>query len=36
MSVLRDLLAGIDTGTIEVIDLTAPLTSTTPVIALPP
>lgn len=36
MSVLTDLLAGIGSGTIEVVDLTAPLTSTTPVIALPP
>lgn len=36
MSVLRELTNALASGTIEVIDLTAPLTSRTPVIALPP
>jgi kynurenine formamidase len=36
MSVLRDLVSGISTGTIEVIDLTAPLSSETPILKLPP
>lgn len=36
MGVLAELLAGIGGGTIEVVDLTAPLSARTPVIALPP
>ncbi|HEX7267728.1 MAG TPA: cyclase family protein, partial [Streptosporangiaceae bacterium] len=36
MSVLSDLLAGISAGTIEMIDLTAPLSEDTPIIQLPP
>ena len=36
MSVLSDLLTGISAGTIEVIDLTAPLSEDTPIIQLPP
>ncbi|GIH23878.1 cyclase [Acrocarpospora phusangensis] len=35
MSVLRDLVEGIRGGSIEVIDLTAPLASTTPILMLP-
>src|SRR3954470_2377290 len=35
MSVLADLVAGIRGGTIEVVDLTAPLTATTPILMLP-
>ncbi|GAA0998419.1 cyclase family protein [Acrocarpospora macrocephala] len=35
MSVLRDLVAGIRGGSIEVIDLTAPLASSTPILMLP-
>jgi kynurenine formamidase len=36
VSVLSDLLASISVGTIEVIDLTAPLSEETPIIQLPP
>jgi kynurenine formamidase len=36
VSVLSDLLTGISAGTIEVIDLTAPLSEDTPIIQLPP
>ncbi|HET8603494.1 MAG TPA: cyclase family protein [Marmoricola sp.] len=36
MSVLKDLTNALASGAVEVIDLTAPLTSQTPVIALPP
>jgi kynurenine formamidase len=36
MSVLADLLAALRTATIEVVDLTAPLSEDTPVIELPP
>ncbi|WP_214104349.1 cyclase family protein [Acrocarpospora catenulata] len=35
MSVLRELVAGIRGGTIEVIDLTAPLAESTPILKLP-
>jgi kynurenine formamidase len=35
MSVLRELVSGISNGTIEVIDLTAPLSSETPILKLP-
>ncbi|MBP2702213.1 cyclase family protein [Microbispora sp. RL4-1S] len=35
MSVLRDLVEGIRGGSIEVIDLTAPLSETTPILSLP-
>jgi kynurenine formamidase len=36
MTVLSDLLSGIAAGSVEVIDLTAPLSEDTPVIQLPP
>jgi kynurenine formamidase len=36
MSVLSDLVSAIGAGTIEVIDLTAPLSSETPILKLPP
>ena len=36
MTVLSDLLSGIAAGSLEVIDLTAPLSAATPVIQLPP
>ena len=36
MSILSDLVAGIGDGSIEVVDLTSPLSSATPVIQLPP
>jgi kynurenine formamidase len=36
MSVLSDLVAALDSGEVEVVDLTAPLSGTTPVIELPP
>jgi kynurenine formamidase len=36
MSVLADLVSAIGAGTIEVIDLTAPLSSETPILKLPP
>ncbi|BAL87714.1 putative cyclase [Actinoplanes missouriensis 431] len=36
MSVLQSLLSGISGGTIEVVDLTAPLSSSTPILQLPP
>jgi kynurenine formamidase len=35
MTLLSDLLSAIGTGTIEVYDLTAPLSSTTPILSLP-
>ena len=35
MSVLSDLVAAISTGTIEVVDLTAPLSAQTPILKLP-
>ncbi|HEX6447566.1 MAG TPA: cyclase family protein [Streptosporangiales bacterium] len=35
MRVLADLTAGIATGAVEIVDLTAPLTDTTPIIQLP-
>ncbi len=35
MTVLSDLLGALDDGSVEVVDLTAPLTATTPVLALP-
>ena len=35
MSVLSDLVAGIASGSIEVVDLTAPLSETTPILQLP-
>jgi kynurenine formamidase len=35
MTLLTDLVSAIGTGSIEVLDLTAPLTSTTPILALP-
>jgi kynurenine formamidase len=35
MTLLADLVAALDSGTIEVVDLTAPLSSRTPIIALP-
>src|SRR3954452_11693539 len=36
MGVLSELVSGISAGTIEVIDLTAPLSSETPILKLPP
>ncbi|GAB2605092.1 cyclase [Paractinoplanes abujensis] len=36
MSVLQDLVAGIRSGSVEVVDLTAPLSSETPILKLPP
>lgn len=36
MSTLSQLVAGISAGHIEIVDLTSPLTSDTPIIALPP
>ena len=36
MSVLPDLAAALASGTVEVIDLTAPLSSSTPILQLPP
>ena len=36
MSVLPDLAAALASGTVEVIDLTAPLSSSTPTLKLPP
>src|SRR5919202_6977324 len=36
MSVLSDLVSALVSGAVEVVDLTAPLSSQTPVIALPP
>ncbi|HEX5205514.1 cyclase family protein [Paractinoplanes rhizophilus] len=36
MSVLSDLVSAISAGTIEVVDLTAPLSSETPILKLPP
>ena len=36
MTAPADLLAGLADGSVQIIDLTAPLSSTTPVIALPP
>jgi kynurenine formamidase len=36
MSILKALLAGVSGGTIEVVDLTAPLSSGTPILKLPP
>src|SRR5699024_6440683 len=36
MSVLSDLTSALAAGTVEVVDLTAPLSSTTPVLELPP
>ena len=36
MTVLSDLLSGIAGGSVEVVDLTAPLSETTPIIQLPP
>ncbi len=36
MAVLGDLLAGIGNGSIEIVDLTAPLSEETPIIQLPP
>ena len=35
MPVLSDLLAGLSSGAIEVVDLTAPLSDSTPVLVLP-
>jgi len=35
MGLLRDLIAAVDSGRIEVIDLTAPLSERTPILALP-
>jgi len=35
MSLLTDLLRAIDSGTVEVVDLTAPLSSKTPILTLP-
>src|SRR6476659_2746314 len=35
MAVLRDLVAALSTGSVEVIDLTAPLTAQTPILTLP-
>ena len=35
MTVLQDLVAALGRGSIEVVDLTAPLSSTTPILALP-
>jgi kynurenine formamidase len=36
MSVLHDLLGALDAGSVEVVDLTAPLSERTPVLQLPP
>jgi kynurenine formamidase len=36
VSILGDLVAGIGSGSIEVVDLTAPLSSETPILKLPP
>src|SRR5262245_29923824 len=36
MSILTDLVTALSAGDVEVVDLTSPLSSTTPVIALPP
>src|SRR5829696_5511433 len=36
MSVLSDLTSALASGAVEVVDLTAPLSSQTPIIALPP
>jgi kynurenine formamidase len=36
VTALTDLLAGIATGTVEIVDLTAPLSERTPVLQLPP
>ncbi|WP_433296341.1 cyclase family protein [Actinoplanes sp. CA-030573] len=36
MSILRDLVSALDGGTIEVVDLTAPLSGETPILKLPP
>ncbi len=36
MSVLNDLIGAVRSGTVEIIDLTAPLTSSTPILQLPP
>ena len=36
MTALSDLLAGIATGSVEIVDLTAPLSADTPVLQLPP
>ncbi|MBG0561421.1 cyclase family protein [Actinoplanes aureus] len=36
MSVLQALLSGVSGGTIEVVDLTAPLSASTPILQLPP
>ncbi|HYW88927.1 MAG TPA: cyclase family protein [Chloroflexota bacterium] len=36
MSLLSDLVAGIGSGSVEVIDLTAPLSARTPILQLPP
>ena len=35
MSLLTDLVRAIDTGTVEIVDLTAPLSSKTPILTLP-
>ena len=35
MSVLSELVAAIDSGRVEVVDLTAPLSETTPILMLP-
>src|SRR5947207_5265098 len=35
MTVLANLLGALDDGSVEVVDLTAPLTATTPILALP-
>jgi kynurenine formamidase len=36
MTALNDLLAGLATGTVEIVDLTSPLSASTPVLQLPP
>lgn len=36
MSVLNDLIGAVRSGTVEIIDLTAPLNSSTPILQLPP
>ena len=36
MSVLAELIGAVRSGTVEVVDLTAPLTSSTPILQLPP
>ena len=36
MSVLTELIGAVRSGTVEIIDLTAPLTSSTPILQLPP